>query len=538
MKLEQISLPVNNKLLVDYWSEEAPIHQFFDYQYNDEAFKERAKYLQNKAYDAKELTAVVRGYMTKFGITARAQEHLQELEAGALAVVGGQQAGVLTGPLYSVYKAITVILLAKEQREHLQKPVVPMFWIAGEDHDLEEINHTYTIADAQVKKRGYSERSRRKTMASTTKLNKEAMAQFVQTVFYDFGETAYTESLLQNVLAHLEKSETFTDFFTALMNDLFKNHGLLMIDAADPAFRAYERAYFMKIITHSETIARVVVAQEEKLAAAGYGTPIEASTHNANLFYVHDGERFLLEYKDGYFSNVLAHVKMTKDELMEVARNTPEKLSNNVVTRPLMQEMTLPVLAFVGGPGELAYWATLKDAFATLQLQMPIFAPRLNITLKTAQTDTLLVQHELSAVDVMMGGAAEHKEAFIASVQDEQATKQLVQMERTLLTQYEQLEAHLASEGLHLNKVMAKNKAYHVQQLNYVQQKIAQQVAEKHRVAIRQYDLLQAELLPNDGWQERAYNPYHYVNVYGDSLIDELLLLKLGINSHHNIISL
>lgn len=538
MKLEQISLPVNNKILVDYWRDEAPIHQFFDYQYNDEAFNERANYLTNKKYDAKELARVIRQYMSKFGLTKQVEVHLQELAAGAVVIVGGQQSGVLTGPLYSVYKAITVILLAKQQREQLKQPVVPMFWVAGEDHDLEEINHTFTITDAQVKKRGYSERSRRKTMASTTKLNKEAMDKFVRTVFHDFGETVHTEGLLQNVLVHLEGSETFTDFFAALMNDLFKNHGLLMIDAADESFRQYERDYFVEIIEHSESIAQLVVAQEAKLAAMGYGTPIEASVENANLFYVEDGERFLLERKGTYFTNVLAHVKLTKDELIELAQNAPEKLSNNVVTRPLMQEMALPVLAFVGGPGELAYWATLKDAFTELQLQMPIFAPRLNVTLKTTQVDMLLVQHDMQAVQVMDGELIMRKEAFIASVQDEQASHQLAHMEQTMLAQYEQLETHLVSEGLQLDKVMAKNKAYHVQQLQYLQQKIAEQVAVKHEVTIRQYDTLQAELLPNGGWQERVYSPYQYMNSYGDTLVDDLLQLGLVINTQHNVVSL
>ena len=168
MKLEQISLPVNNKLLADYWSENADIHTFFDYKYNEQSFNKRARYLQSKSYDTKQLATIIRHYMEKFGIHTAVDQHLNELEAGAIVVIGGQQAGAMTGPLYSVHKAISVILLAREQREKLDIPVVPMFWIAGEDHDLEEINHTYTIVDAEPKKRGYSERSKRKTMASTT----------------------------------------------------------------------------------------------------------------------------------------------------------------------------------------------------------------------------------------------------------------------------------------------------------------------------------------------------------------------------------
>ncbi len=91
-----------------------------------------------------------------------------------------------------------------------------------------------------------------------------------------------------------------------------------------------------------------------------------------------------------YFINETANVTFTKEELHDIANNNPEKLSNNVVTRPLMQEMTIPVLAFVGGPGELAYWATLKDAFDVLNLQMPIIVPRLNLTFITRQVEQLL----------------------------------------------------------------------------------------------------------------------------------------------------
>ena len=257
------------------------------------------------------------------------------------------------------------------------------------------------------------------------------MEQLVRTVFKDFGETEYTEQLLAEVLVHVKKSATFTEFFTALMNDLFAKHGLLMLDAANEQFRHYEQSFFTAIIEQNEEIARVVVEQEQALTEAGYGTPIEATVQNANLFYVKEDERFLLERKDGLFSNALAHVKFTKEELLALAENNPEQLSNNVVTRPLMQEMTIPVFAFVGGPGEFAYWAILKQAFATLNLQMPIFAPRLNITLQTRQVQMLLQQYNLTFTQVFAGEALQQKQAFIDSVQDVEATRQIEQMYTT-----------------------------------------------------------------------------------------------------------
>lgn len=538
MKLEQIQSPVKNKLLADYWSENATIHSFFEYKYNEQAFQERAAYLQKGAYRTEELAKIIRNYMKPYGISEKSDAYLTELQQGAFVVVGGQQSGLLTGPLYSVHKAISVILLAKEQRQKLNTAVVPMFWIAGEDHDIEEINHTHTIVDAEVKKRSYSERSKLKTMASTTSLNQEALVQFVKTVFKDYGETEYTEQLLTDVLAHAEKSTTFTDFFTRLLNDLFKNHGLLLLDATDDSFRQYEKPYFEAIIKNNEEIAERVVAQEVKLGQAGYAMPISATEKNANLFFVKEGERFLLERKDGHFKNVLAHVNFTEQELLELAKNTPEALSNNVVTRPLMQEMTIPVLAFVGGPGELAYWATLKPAFESLQLQMPIFAPRLTITMLTRQVQAILQQHELTVTEALDNVIEQKLARFVEQIQDEKSKQMIEQMNAQLMQQYEQLAAYLQQENYHLEALIEKNKEYHDRQFQFLQSKIYKQDIEKHEVEIRQYKTIQSELYPNGGYQERIYSPYQYMNSYGPTLIDDLLDSGLNIYKQNHIVSL
>ncbi|MGN7477230.1 bacillithiol biosynthesis cysteine-adding enzyme BshC [Solibacillus silvestris] len=538
MELEQIHSPVTNKLLADYWSEHAHIHSFFEYKYNDDSFDDRIAYLKKRTHRSKELSQIIRAYMGQYGISQKAERHLSELEQDAVVVVGGQQAGLLTGPLYSVHKAISVILLAEQQRKKLNTPVVPMFWIAGEDHDIEEINHTFTITNGEVKKRGYSERSKLKKMASTTELNNEALQQFVVNVFKDFGETEHTEGLLKKVLHHAESSKTFTDFFTLLLNDLFENHGLLMLDATFEPFRQYEKSYFAKLIELNEEIAMGVVAQEHKFAQAGYAMPIEATEQNANLFYIKDGERFLLERKDGRFKNGLAHVNFTKEELLLIAEECPECLSNNVVTRPLMQEMALPVLAFVGGPGELAYWATLKPAFETLQLQMPIFAPRLSMTLVTRQVDALLQQKKLTITEVLANKVEQKLAQFMESVKDEQVNQSIEQMQKQLQRQYEQFASYLQRENYHVEELLQKNKNYHERQFDYLQSKLEQQNIEKHEITIRQYKTIQAILYPNGNYQERVYSPYLFLNTYGELLIDDLLALPMSISEQHQLITL
>ncbi|MGE7950314.1 bacillithiol biosynthesis cysteine-adding enzyme BshC [Lysinibacillus xylanilyticus] len=538
MKLESIRVPIKNRLLADYWSPNTAIHEFFEYEYNDKSFEKRAQYLDEHARDQKELTAIIRQFMEPLGISKKANEHLQQLEQGAVAVVGGQQAGILTGPLYSVHKAISVITLAKEQSVKLQRPVVPVFWIAGEDHDLEEINHTYTVHGADIKKRAYSERSRRKTMASVTSINKESMTQLLNTIVKDIGETEFTEILIKQLVDTLNKSETFTDFFARLMNQLFEDEGLLMIDAADFKFRRSESENFTHIIRNNEEIARVVTEKEAQLASAGYGKPILATDEAANLFFVEDGERHLLERKNQLFVNLAANIKMSREELFEIANKHPEQLSNNVVTRPLMQEMTLPVLAFVGGPGELAYWATLKDAFSVLGLQMPIFAPRLHITIVTRHVEQLLREHHLHVADVWDGKALQLKEQFIAEVQDTEVKRQIQTMQQMLLEKYDELRSYLEEQHLPLDKILGKNKENHLKQFEYLQQKVEQTVLNKHETTIRKFMTLHNELYPNEGLQERTYNPYQYFNEFGPMLITEMLKQNYNIGNHHYILYL
>jgi len=538
MKLEQVISPVNNQLLSDYWVASEKLQPFFQYEYNDHSFKNRAKYLKGKFYDVYELSNIIRSFMEPLGLSEKVEENLSNLENGALAVVGGQQAGILTGPLYSVHKAISVILLAKQQSEKLGINVVPIFWIAGEDHDLEEINHTFTIHNGEVKKRTYSKRSNKKTMASTTPIDHKEMKDLLSIIFRDFGETEHSLKLYHSVLEQMEQSTTFTQFFARLMNSLFQQEGLLLIDAAYGPFRQFESSFFQKIIDCNEEIADLVVAKERLFNEIGYGMPIGATENNANLFFVREGERFLLERNEQMYENASANVKMSKEELLEIAKNNPTSLSNNVVTRPLMQEMTIPVLAFVGGPGELAYWATLKDAFELLDLQMPIFAPRLNITLVTNKVEHLLNEYKLSIDQVWNGQVEALKNQFIESVQDEKAKKQIEQLQQLIHTQYDELQIHLTNQQIHLDDLVEKNKKYHEMQFDYLSKKIEQYVLIQHDKTLRQFNTIHDELFPSENYQERVFNPYQYLNEYGVSLITDILQLPLEITNSHYIVHL
>jgi bacillithiol biosynthesis cysteine-adding enzyme BshC len=240
MELKQVALPVKNKVMQSYNNDQDFIHTFFDYKNKESSFQERLIELDNRTFQRGKLAETIHSFMEPFGISDTASRHITELSENAVVIVGGQQAGILTGPLYSVHKAITVILLARKQREVLNVPVVPVFWVAGEDHDLNEINNVYTAANDRAVKNQYREKFVLKLMASEAAYDKEKMALFVQGVFATYGETAYTKDLLSEVLEVVERENTFTGFFVRLMNGLFEEEGLLFIDSAYKPLRELE----------------------------------------------------------------------------------------------------------------------------------------------------------------------------------------------------------------------------------------------------------------------------------------------------------
>ena len=538
MKYERVTSPINNYLLKQFWNGTSPLHSFFAYKVEQQSYEKRAEYLKNRTYKREEISRTIRSYMERFGITDEVNHNLTLLQNGALVIAGGQQAGILTGPLFTVYKAISVILLAKEQSEKLNVPVVPLFWVAGEDHDIDEINHTFSIQNKAVKKCVFGEKNSKKIMASNTNYDKQKLISFVEDLFKQYGETNYTKGLIQEIREMILRYETFTDIFSAIMHYFFAKHGLLMIDSTYKPLRNLESEFFEQIIEKNDALAEAVVKKEKQLMEHGYGCPIDAKIESANLFFVKDGERFLLERKDSLFFNGLGGVKLTQEELLNIAKNEPEKLSNNVVTRPLMQDFIFPILAFVGGPGELAYWATLKTAFETMEMEMPLFIPRLSITLITRQIDQLLEKHRLEVEDVYAGKASEQLQEFIESIRDENILQYINEMEFSLKQQYEQLTTQLQMKEINIQKTIDRNVQYHLQQFAYLKDKIHEDVLRKHEVIIGQYELIENLFRPNNKLQERVFNPFQFLNEYGPTLIDDLLTLPFKLEAEHYVVKI
>ncbi|MFS0574354.1 bacillithiol biosynthesis cysteine-adding enzyme BshC [Sporosarcina sp. 179-K 3D1 HS] len=538
MELQEMALPVKNKVMQSYQSDIKFVHTFFDYENTQESYPDRMKELSERTYKRTELADAIREFMKPFGISVAAHRHIEELGENAVAVIGGQQAGIMTGPLYSVHKAITVILLAKKQRENLGVPVVPVFWVAGEDHDLNEINHVYTESSGRIAKNQYPEKTILKLMASDAVYDQQMMRSFVRDIFGEFGETSHTKRLLVDVLDAVEREKTFTAFFVRLMNGLFQEEGLLFIDSAYPALRQLESEYFSQFIEDSPELAHLIYEKEKAFDEGGFGTPIMAQEDAAHLFYVHETGRILLSRENGEFVNRASGLRFSKEELLHIAETEPWKLSNNVASRPLMQDLVFPVLAFVGGPGEIAYWAVLKDAFHHFEMKMPIIVPRMSITLIKPPIRQELDKRSFSFPDIMAGAVANARDAFIAGLADERFESLIVETERLLSEQYEKMTVLLGEDYPMVGKLIGKNLEFHKKQISYLVDKKEEADLLKNDAILRSFDLLEADILPNSGLQERVYTPYSYMNEYGPTLIEDLLKLPFTLDTSHKIVYL
>lgn len=541
MEMLNLSLPATNRFATDYLAGSPEIQEFFHYQFQKESdYKERVLELQNRKFMRKELVSCIEEFMKPFPTSKEVEKSLSKLaDDRSVVVIGGQQAGILTGPLYSIHKVISIISMAKQKEAQLNIPVVPVFWIAGEDHDFQEVNHIYMEKDGEIQKNTYPEKVIEKKMVSDIELNQELCSKWVEDIIEELGETDHTNELLQFMEESIRKSHTFVDFFAQIIMRLFKNEGLLIIDSGYSGLRRLEREIFISQIKQASQITRRVKAVQQKLNHSGFEHSIDLSDQAANLFYYDEKnkERVLLEYEqeEGQFFGKNGMVRFTVDELLHIASEFPTKLSNNVVTRPITQELLFPTLAFIAGPGEIAYWAELKEAFQLFSLKMPLLVPRLNITLLDRSVQTDLEELNLSVEDVLKNGIGNYREDYLFSIKDQELEGLFQSAEDGLIEQYRLIQKKI-DKGL--TPLFHKNQQILLRQIDFLKDKVNKSIRDKNKVILNKYQRVENKLKPLNAPQERILNPLLFMNTHGISLFAELAYLPYEFDGTHKVIKI
>lgn len=539
-----LSLPAANKFATEYIIQSDRISPYFDYRYNEsQSYEKRIHELEGRSFMREELASYIEQFMGKFPASEQVGISLKKLQQNNSAVViGGQQAGIMTGPLYSIHKVLSIVAFAKEKEKELQVPVVPVFWIAGEDHDYPEVNHIFTKSGAKMNKVVYPEKVLEKKMVSNIAFDQNICREWVDGILESYGETAFTKDVMIILDEAIQKSDTFVDLFAYIIMAMFKDTGLLLVDSGDRQLRQLQKEILKKQIRLSKEVTQSVFMQQENLKNAGISNSIDITAHAANLFYYDEKQhdRLLLEYhqESALFSDKEQTIQFSLEELLQVAEDSPEKLSNNVVTRPITQELLFPTLAFIAGPGEIAYWAELQQAFRHFSIQMPPLVPRINFTLLERDIETDLNELEVRLEDVLANGIEEQKDAFLHSIQSDQADSLFASFQADVKKHYRCIEDYAKTETKGVVQLLKKNEQKVIEHIQFLQQKIQEDIQLQHSHIINKYDRTGTALKPDGAPQERVWNALYFMNRYGLEFFQQILNHPLPFDGSHVVVKI
>ncbi|OMF36966.1 bacillithiol biosynthesis cysteine-adding enzyme BshC [Paenibacillus sp. FSL H8-0548] len=510
----------------------------------EEDWERRAKRLQQSSHvraEAAEVAGVLRVYNERAGAAPEVFASISAIAEGALVVVGGQQAGLWTGPLLVIHKAVSIIGAAKSASEQLGQTVVPVFWIAGEDHDWDEANHAYVIsAEQELRKLSVARPEGARTSVSRTKLTGEDWATLLAELEKALPSSEFKPVMLEELRQMSQRADSLSDFFAMLLGHLFGKHGLVLLDSDHESIRRLEAPMFQRIIQRNNELEKAYASSAAQIKELDYELQAEVTPGSANLFFFHadnGNERTLLHKKDGVFQDRRGHLSLTETELLQIAIDEPQQLSNNVLTRPLMQDYLFPVLATVLGPGEIAYWALTGEAFRTLGMEMPIIVPRMSYTLIEGTVAKHMGKYELTFADVME--RFEERKADWLKEQDGLSIEEQFADARDAFEQlYKPLLALATSVQPSLSKLGDTNLQKIVEQINYMGSKTVDAFNKQFEASTRQLDRIHLSILPLGKPQERVLNMAAYWNRYSLNWLDSLLDAPYSRTGGHEIVYL
>ncbi|MCR8655991.1 bacillithiol biosynthesis cysteine-adding enzyme BshC [Paenibacillus endoradicis] len=544
--LHKYELPIAQALSADYIEGKQQVIEtlYGYYAGNTEDWIKRSTrltQLQHTRVESSSLANVLKAYNERLSASEETLANIDHIAHGAKVVIGGQQAGIWTGPLLVVHKAVSVIQAALSASEQLQEKVVPVFWIAGEDHDWDEVNHTYLIStEQQLKKLSINRDASLRTSVSRTSISTEQWQEALEELSQQLPGSEFKEQLILDLQLMGEKSTSLSDFFGNMLSALFAKYGLVLIDSDDPQVREIESSMFNKLLKRNDELEQAYLQSAQAVRDLGYSLQADVTVNSANLFlFVEESQndRVLLYKENGEFRDRKNQYHWTMQQLEELLENKPQSFSNNVLTRPLMQDYLFPVLATVLGPGEISYWGLTKQAFEVLGMEMPIIVPRMSYTLVEGIIAKNMTKYELSFADVM-DHFQERKQQWLHDQDELHVADQFKHVREQFTAMYAPLIELAGSIQSGLSKLGDTNMNKIIEQMTYMEAKTVDAQQKQFEAAIRQLDRVELSLKPSGKPQERVLSMISYWNRYDKAWLDAIFAVTYCRTGGHEIVYL
>lgn len=529
-------------LVQDYLYRFPLLSECFAYNpYCSESYHERYRHLiGERQFQRGVLADALLDFNRAVGSGQKALSNIEALRRpDSVVVTTGQQAGIFTGPLYTIHKAIGAIQLSRRLESQLGCPVIPVFWIASEDHDFDEVAFAEILtSDWELARLALEWRPEGKCSIGQMPLPALEAGNLIRRLGDLTQETDCKPTVMEALTREAGSSRSLVEWFARLMAWLFRDHGLVLLDPMDHRVRQLEKEVFAAAIRRSADVNQALHHVSDWLRDRGYPVTVQKEEDAVHLFKYEDGQRLPLRRAGDRFSVHGGTKLYSSDEMTSLALERPESFSPNVILRPVTQEAILPAIACLGGPGEIAYWVLCRGVFEVFGFRLPVLFPRPNVTLVDPAIERYLEKQGLSVSDVIL--RLDDKRRELLEREDRLGLDRLFEdFRRESLGRYQEIIDTLAQ---HLDRGLAgigqENLRQISAQVNRLQEKARQQHRKNCETGLRQFDRMAVALCPGGVWQERAHNIFPYLIKFGTDLIGLLIDLPLLETRDHQMVFL
>lgn len=517
-------LPGQSKLFLDYLSGPVSLRRYYPNVF--ETPRDAAGFadvvISNYRTDRSALSQALWVLNDKLGAPQRTLDNIKRLaDPDCIAVVTGQQTGLFTGPLYTIYKALTAIRLAEELRSK-NINAVPVFWAASEDHDFAEVSHASFRGRAGTSRVSYDATDVDALPVGRVRLD-ESIDSSVDAAARLLADGQFADSVRADLKDAWRGHVEFSAAFERSLLQLLGKFGLIVVDPLDPAIKQLCAPIYVEAIAKAATIVDAIRQRSSALVSDGYHAQVLVEEDYFPLFWHDDaGHRLALRKVGESIYRVKGDKReFTLGELSEMAAREPERFSPGVMLRPVVQDYLLPTLCYFGGGAEIAYFAQNSETYRLLDRPVTPIFHRQSFTVVEARQHRTLKRLGLELPDLFEG--RETLRLRIAESEFQNETGRIfAEVEETVNAQLNRLDQRLSGIDPTLAKNLATRRRKIIYHIGAMRNKTLLAEARKHEVLGERLDDLFTALLPDGQLQERVLNVYSFIAKHGNSFIDWL----------------
>ncbi|MGI8788412.1 MAG: bacillithiol biosynthesis cysteine-adding enzyme BshC [Pyrinomonadaceae bacterium] len=521
-KLSFEKIPHQSRLFLDFQKNSAAIGKFYPEKQTALA-DYAAEVLDNYRVDRAALCDILSETNESLGASRQTIENIERLrESDCTTIVTGQQAGLFSGAIYTIYKAVSAIKLAAELKKQNVK-AVPVFWIAEEDHDFDEVKKTFVLdsegklAAIENTPQNYAENFPVGAIRLDETVNKT-----IENLLEILPRTEFSGAIKNFLSETYQSGETYSAAFAKFLTKIFADYGLIILSPLDERLKKLCSPIFAKAVENSDRIVSALLERNRELKAENYAAQVLVAEDSFPFFYQNEnGERQALRKNT---ENSKLEVQNSKrefeqSELIEIARNSPRNLSPNALLRPVVQDYLLPTLLYFGGAAEVAYFAQNSVIYEILNRPVTPIRHRASYTIIEPKHARTLRKYQINFTD-LFGGKEKILTEIVEKYINTETARVFAETEEIINAQLNRLEGNLSNNEPTLAENSANRRKKILWHIAALRKKYHRAEILKNETIHRRIENLFNALLPNDALQERALNVATFINLYGANFIE------------------